>query len=222
MSQNIEHKPVQDLTVQKVTWKGWASLIFLIVCFSGVFSHEDNFLRAFDFMALLGDFGHAEGAKVSLQGTGGSGAREAFLVALTMVPTTMVAQGLIEVCQHLGAITAAGRLFQPFFKRLLGVPGVVGLAFVSGFTSSDVAAFMTKNMADEKLINDDHRTIFAAYQYAGSATINNTIGSGAALLPISVLPVGIIIGLIVVVKFIGANFVRAYLRYYHRKHPEAE
>lgn len=199
------------LSGQKVTWKGWASLIFLILCFSGVFAHQDNFLRAFDFTALLGQFGHAEGAKVSIQGTGGSGAREAFILALTMVPTTMMAQGLIEVCQHLGAITAAGKLFQPFFRVLLGVPGTVGLAFVSSFTSSDVAAFMTKNMADEKLITDDHRTIFAAYQYAGSATINNTIGSGAALLPITVLPVGIIIALIVVVKFIGANLVRLYL-----------
>lgn len=98
---------------QKVTWKGWASLIFLILCFSGVFAHQDNFLRAFDFTALLGQFGHAEGAKVSIQGTGGSGAREAFILALTMVPTTMMAQGLIEVCQHLGAITAAGSSSSP-------------------------------------------------------------------------------------------------------------
>lgn len=216
-----QHEKIQDISEQKVTWKGWLSLAFLIICFSGVFAHQDNFLRAFDFTALLGQFGHAEGAKVSLQGTGGFGAREAFALALTMVPTTMVAQGLIEVCEHLGALIAAGKLFQPFFKRLLGVPGVVGLAFVSSFTTSDVAAFMTKNMAEEKLINDDHRTIFAAYQYAGSATINNTIGSGAALLPISLLPVGLIIALIVVVKFIGANIVRAYLAYYYRKHNKA-
>ena len=206
---------VRSLSEAKVTWKGWLSLLFIIVCFSGVFAHQDNFLRAFDFTALLGEFGHTDGAKVALQGAGGSGAREAFIVALTMVPTTMVAQGLIEVCQHLGAITAAGKLFQPFFRFLMGVPGVVGLAFVSSFTSSDVAAFI-----DEKLITDDHRTIFAAYQYAGSATINNTIGSGAALLPISLLPVGIIIALIIVVKFIGANFVRLYLVWHHRRHPE--
>lgn len=222
MSQNIEHQNVKELHEQKVTWKGWLSLLFLVVCFSGVFAHSDSFLRAFDLTALLGQFGHAEGAKVSLQGTGGSGAREAFVLALTMAPTTMIAQGLIEVCQHLGALTAAGKLFQPFFRVLLGVPGVVGLAFVSSFTSSDVGAFMTKNMADEKLITDDHRTIFAAYQYAGSATINNTIGSGAALLPITLLPVGIIIGLIIVVKFIGANLVRFYLVWHHRRHPEAE
>ena len=36
------------------------------------------------------------------------------------------------------------------------------------------------------------------------------LGTGAALLPISVLPVGVIIGLIFVVKVIGANLVRFY------------
>lgn len=204
----------------KVTWKGWLSLAFLIVCFSGIFAHQDNFLRAFDLSAMLGSFGHAEGAKISILGTGGSGAKEAFLIALTMVPTLMVAQGLIEVCQHMGALNAAGKLFRPLFRVILGVPGVIGLAFVSNFTSSDAAAFMTRNMAEEKIISDDHRTIFAAYQYAGSAPITNTIGSGAALLPISLLPVGIIIALIILVKFIGANIVRAYLVYYHKKHPE--
>ena len=70
-------------------------------------------------------------------------------------------------------------------------------------------------------MNDDERTILAAYQYAGSAVINNTIASGAALLPISVLPVGVVIVLIIIVKFIGANFVRFYLKYYHRRHPES-
>lgn len=202
---------------QTVTWKGWLSLAFLVVCFSGVFSHADNFLKAFDLMTLLGEFGHTEGAKTAMQGVGGYGAREAFILALTMVPTTMVAQGLIEVCGHLGALAAAGKLFQPFFRRLLGVPGVVGLAFVSSFTTSDVAAFMTRNLAEERQISDDHRTIFAAYQYAGSGTINNTIGSGAALLPVSLLPVGVIILLIVAVKFLGANFVRLYLAIRRRR-----
>ena len=199
-------KQKQEEKELKVTWKGWLSLAFLIVCFSGIFAHQDNFLRAFDLSAMLGSFGHAEGAKISILGTG--------------VPTLMVAQGLIEVCQHMGALNAAGKLFRPLFRVILGVPGVIGLAFVSSFTSSDVAAFMTRNMAEEKIISDDHRTIFAAYQYAGSAPITNTIGSGAALLPISLLPVGIIIALIILVKFIGANIVRAYLVYYHKKHPE--
>ncbi len=200
-----------------VTWKGWVSLLFLIICFSGVFGKQDNFLKAFDFMNLMGQFGHADGAKVAMLGTGGFGAREGFAFALTMVPITMAASGLIEVCEHLGALRAAGKLFQPFLKFLMGIPGITGLAFVSSFTSSDIAAFMTKDLYEAGEITDDERTIFAAYQYAGSGVVNNTIGSGAALLPITILPAGIILGIIILVKFIGANFVRLYLKWYHRR-----
>ena len=76
---------------------------------------------------------------------------------------------------------------------------------------------MTKDMYEDGTINDDERTIFAAYQYAGSGTINNTIGSGAALLPITLVPVGIILGIIILVKFMGANMVRFYLKWYHKR-----
>ncbi len=63
------------------------------------------------------------------------------------------------------------------------------------------------------MMTEEERTIFVAYQYAGSAPVTNTFGTGAALLPISVLPVGIIIGLIFVVKVMGANLVRFYLKW---------
>ena len=175
-------------------------------------------MKAFDFINLVGKFGSAEGAPVSILGKGGFGARDGFVYALTMIPVCMLAQGLIETCEHLGALEAAGKLFRPFLRFLLGVPGVAGLAFVSSFTSSDIGAFMTKNLVEEGKMTDDARTVFSAYQYAGSAVINNTIGSGAALLPISFLPVGIVIGLILIVKFMGANLVRLYLGYYHCTH----
>ena len=223
MSESKENKQeaLQKENEYKVTWKGWVSLAFLTISFSGLVAHQDNFLKAFDLMNLMGQFGHADGAKIAMQGTGGFGAREGFAFALTMVPVTMLAQGLIETCEYLGALKAAGKLFQPFLRFLLGIPGVAGLAFISSFTSSDIGAFMTKNLFEEGMMNDDERTIFAAYQYAGSAVINNTIASGAALLPISILPVGVVIVLIIIVKFIGANFVRFYLKYYHRRHPES-
>lgn len=204
----------------KVTWKGWVSLLFLILCFSGIFSHSDTPLRALDLMSFLGQFGHAEGAKVSLRGTGGFGAREGLAFALTMIPVTMVALGFLEVCQSYGALLAASKLFQPILKFLMGIPGICGLAFVSSFTSSDVGAIMTQDLYKEGLINDDERTIFAAYQYAGSGTINNTIAAGAALVPISLLPVGVIILLIIAVKILGANILRFYLKWYHRRHPD--
>ena len=211
---------MEDNKDYKVSWKGWVSLFFLIVLFSGTMGAQEGWLKAFDLNSLVGAFGKAEGAKVAFIGTGGFGAKEGMLVGLSLIPTVMVAQGLLDVCESYGAIQAAAKLFQPILKPLLGIPGVAGLAFVSSFTSSDVGAFITKDMFESGLINDDERTVFAAYQYAGSGTVNNTIAAGAALVPISVLPVGAIIGLIVIVKILGANFVRIYLKFYHKRHPE--
>lgn len=211
---------MEDNKDYKVTWKGWVALFFLIVLFSGTMGAQEGCMKAFDLNSLVGAFGKSEGAKVAFIGTGGFGAKEGMLVGLSLIPTVMVAQGLLDVCESYGAIKAAAKLFQPILKPLLGIPGVAGLAFVSSFTSSDVGAFITKDMFENGLINDDERTVFAAYQYAGSGTVNNTIAAGAALVPISVLPVGAIIGLIVVVKILGANFVRMYLKFYHKKHPE--
>ena len=114
----------------------------------------------------------------------------------------------------MGALRAAEKVFRPILKPFMGIPGATGLALVSSFTSSDVGAVMTKGLVEDKMMTDDERTIFVAYQYAGSAVVINTFGTGAALLPISVLPVGVIIGLIFVVKVLGANLVRIYLKWH--------
>ena len=103
-SKENKQEALQKENEYKVTWKGWVSLAFLIISFSGLVAHQDNFLKAFDLMNLMGQFGHADGAKIAMQGTGGFGAREGFAFALTMVPVTMLAQGLIETCEHLGAL----------------------------------------------------------------------------------------------------------------------
>ncbi|WP_371364400.1 hypothetical protein SRRS_51350 [Sporomusa rhizae] len=197
----------------KVTWKGWLSLIILLISFSGVFAKMDGPLRALDFQVLTGDFGQvAKG--VIFTGKGGTGARDGFMFALTLFPTLMFALGCIQVAESLGALRAAEVLFRPILKPFMGLPGASGLAFVSSLTSSDVAAVMTKELVeDNKMMTEEERAIFVAYQYAGSAPVTNTFGTGAALLPISVLPVGIIIGLIFLVKVLGANLVRFYIKW---------
>ena len=196
----------------KVTWKGWLALIILIVSFSGIFTKSDTVLRALDFQVLTGEFGQvAKG--VIFTGKGGAGAREGFMFALTPFPTLMFALGCIQVAESMGALIAAEKIFRPILKPFMGIPGATGLAFVSSFTSSDVGAVMTKGLVEDKMMTDDERTIFVAYQYAGSAVVTNTFGTGAALLPISVLPVGVIIALIFVVKVMGANIVRFYLKW---------
>lgn len=206
----------KDQEIYKVTWKGWLSLAILIISFSGIFAKVDGPLRALDFQVLTGGFGQvAKG--VNFTGTGGTGARDGFMFALTLFPTLMFALGSIQVAESLGALRAAEVLFRPILRALMGIPGVSGLAFVSSFTSSDVASVMTKGLVEDDMMTDDERTIFVAYQYAGSAPITNTFGTGAALLPISVLPVGMIIALIIIVKIMGANLIRLYLKWHMAK-----
>jgi len=199
----------------KVTWKGWLSLFILMITFSGAFVNAGVW-SALDFQVLTGDFGQITPG-VNFTGKGGAGAREGFMFTLTLIPTIMFALGLIQVAESLGALRAAEKLFRPILKPLLGIPGVAGLAFVSSFTSSDVVSVMTRGLYDDKLITDDERTIFVAYQYAASGLVTNTLGAGAAMLPISVLPVGIIIALQVIVKFMGANIMRLIIKRANKK-----
>lgn len=201
---------------EKLTWKAWVSLFALIILFSGIFQNAEGPLAAFDFGNLTGSFGTIyEG--INFQGKGGTGAREGVLFALTLIPTTALAVGLIEVVEHLGAMKAAAKFFNPILRPLLGIPGIAGIAFVSSFTSSDVAAFLTKELVDNDQMTDDERTIFVSYQYAGSAVILNTIGTQAPLLPIVVLAVGPIILLLWFCKIVGANLVRIIIGMNNRK-----
>ncbi len=196
----------------KVTWKGWLSLTILVISLSGVFGKAEAPWRALDFMVLTGNFGEvAKG--IIFTGKGGAGAREGFMFALTLIPTIMFALGAIQVAESLGALRAAEIIFRPILRPVMGIPGASGLAFVSSFTSSDVGAVMTKGLVEDKMMTEEERAIFVAYQYAGSAPIANTFGTGGPLLPITVLPVGIIILLIFIVKIIGANLVRAYIKW---------
>lgn len=208
-------------TEQKITWKSWLSLVLLIIMFSGIFENAEGPLKALDLSNLIGEFGTI-GEGGNFRGTGGTGARDGFLFALTLIPTVCLAVGLIEIVEHLGGMQAAGKLFNPILKPLLGIPGITGLAFVSSFTSSDIAAFMTKQLFDNRQITDDERTIFVAYQYAGSAVILNTIGTQAPLLPIVLLPVGPIIVILWICKVFGANLVRILIKLKNKKVGVAE
>lgn len=194
----------------KLTWKSWLALIFLIVTFSGTLMNAPAPWKAFDFQVLVGKFGQVVPG-ITFQGKGGFGAQEGFIFSLILIPTLMLALGLIAVAESLGALQAADKLFRPLLRPLLGIPGMAGIAFVSSFTSSDAGAIMTRNLYEEAHISDNERTVFASYQYAGSAPVTNTVGLGAPLLGISLLPVGLVIGIIILVKLIGANMVRIYL-----------
>ena len=129
-----------------------------------------------------------------------------------LIPAVMFFCGLLAVFEQLGAYKASEILFRPLLRPLLGIPGKCGIAFISSFTGSDVAAVMTRDLYEEGSITDDERTIFVAYQYAGSACINNTITGGAPLVAISPVALGPCILIMVFCKIIGANIVRIILR----------
>ena len=99
----------------KVTWKGWISLIFLVVILSGIFKDSEGVMAAFDFTNLSGSFG-AIYENINFTGKGGAGAREGFMVGLTLVPAVMLFSGILTVFQNLGAFDASNKVFQPLLK----------------------------------------------------------------------------------------------------------
>lgn len=193
---------------QKAGIGAWIALIFLIIILSGIFRTSDTPLQVLDFTNLSGSFGLIGETGSNFIGSGGSGAKDGFMAGLNLLPAIMLFCGLIGVFEQLGAFKASDILFRPILRPLLGIPGKCGVAFVSSFTGSDVAAIMTRDLYDAGEITDDERTIFVAYQYAASACINNTITCGAPIIAFCPVALGIIIVIEIVCKLIGANLVR--------------
>lgn len=210
------------LTKPRVTVKNWIALIFLVVILSGIFQRNTGPLQVLDFTNLSGKFGVIGDTGANFIGKGGSGAKDGFMAGLNLIPAVMFFCGLLNVFQELGAFEAASIVFNPILKPLMGIPGTAGVAFISSFTGSDVAAVMTRELVDNGEMTDEERTIFTSYQYAGSAVINNTITGGAPLLAISPIALGPIIVIQFVCKVIGANIVRVVLKVSGKKHKEGK
>ena len=160
---------------EKVGVGAWIALIVLILILSGAFRTMDGPIKVLDFTNLSGAFGTIGDTGANLIGSGGTGAKDGFMAGFNLIPAVMFFCGLLAVFEQLGAYKASEILFRPLLRPLLGIPGKCGIAFISSFTGSDVAAVMTRDLYEEGSITDDERTIFVAYQYAGSACINNTI-----------------------------------------------
>lgn len=209
---------MKDKTEKQKTGLGaWIALIFLIIILSGIFRTSDTPLQVLDFTNLSGAFGLIGETGSNFIGTGGSGAKDGFMAGLNLLPAIMLFCGLIGVFQQLGAFKASDILFRPILRPILGISGKCGVAFVSSFTGSDVAAVMTRDLYEAGDITDDERTVFVAYQYAASACINNTITCGAPILAFCPVALGIIILIEFVCKLIGANLVRVIIKMSNRK-----
>ena len=226
----------------------YIALIFAVIFFSGISVSKPvqdfgtviaeklnvepqkvhDVFSVFDFNTLNGKFGKVllpekadkpgENAG-KFSGEGGTGARDGFLFALTLMPTTLFAMGIIAVLEHYGALEAMRRLLQRILKPLLGIPGDTGLAMIASFQTTDAGAALTRALYDEGKISERERDIFAMFQFSAGATITNFLSSGAALLALTAVAangeaekvptsIGVCLAVMFIFKFVGANLMR--------------
>ena len=184
----------------KVGWKGMLALAFGILFFAGVFATVQGaeWLKAFDYSTLIGKFGTMKDpAKATFVGMGGVSARGGFIFALSLIPSVMLAIGVVDVLDHYGALSAAQKLMTPLFKPLMDVPGLVGLALITDLQSTDAG-----------LIDKREQTIIAAWQYSGAGTISNYFAIAGALFGFILCPIIVPVIIIMVMKFVGAMICR--------------
>lgn len=210
---------MQERENTKASWKGYVALIGAIIFFSGIFasppSWAPEWTKVLDFTVLNGTFGGwetAAGKMASFRGAGGTGAKDGFLFALTLLPALIFAIALIRVVEGYGGLEVAQKLLTPLLRPLLGIPGICGLAIIANLQTTDAAAGMTKVMSENGDLTEAEKSIFCAYQISGSAPISNYFSSAIAIFPVLLVPVGLPLLVILIFKFIGGNIVRIYLK----------
>ena len=205
------HIPQIDQS-KKIKISSYIILILVILFFFFFFSKFQNWLGIMDFSRFIGKFGTiGDSTPTTFVGLGGSGACQGFLFSLSLIPGIMLALGIVELAEHLGALYAAQHLLTPLMKPLFGLPGISGLALISSLHSSDSASVMTRELYDKGFISNNERTIFGAFQFSAGAAVTNYLTTGLALFPF--LSVKIIIPLCVILfyKVVGMNVIRLYL-----------
>ncbi|WP_437891797.1 nucleoside recognition domain-containing protein [Phytobacter sp. V91] len=198
----------------------WIALIVVLLVFSGIFFKIEGmaWLGAFDFTTLGGGFGTMKTPESNtFLGSGGVSAKAGFLFALSLVPTVMLALGLLEIFTHYGAIRAAHKLLTPLLRPLLGIPGYTGLALITDLQSTDAGAALTKELYDSKKVTRKDIVIMGAWQYSGAGLINNYFSIGSAMFASFTIPIIIPLLLMFVLKFVGAGMVRLALNTIYKK-----
>lgn len=196
----------------KTKWTDYIALAVAILFFSGIFMKVQGhaWLGAFDFTTLGGKFGiiGGEGSKLNFLGVKGEGARQGFIFALSLIPSIMLALGILEVLTEYGAIRAAHKLLTPLLYPIMRVPGRTGLALITDLQSTDAGAALTKELFDNKQVTLKELIIIAQWQYSGAGMISNYFSNGAALFGVLVLPLSIPLVCIFILKFLGAVLCR--------------
>ncbi|WP_342322334.1 nucleoside recognition domain-containing protein [Kosakonia sp. BYX6] len=219
-SKTLEQPANETAEEWKVGPGAWISLVIVLLVFSGFFFKVDGmaWLGAFDFTTLGGAFGTMKSPETNtFIGSGGISAKAGFLFALSLVPTVMLALGLLEIFTHYGAIRAAHKLLTPLLKPLLGIPGYTGLALITDLQSTDAGAALTKELYDSEKITRKDVVIMGAWQYSGAGLINNYFSIGSAMFASLTIPIIIPLVLMFALKFVGAAVVRLALNTVYKR-----
>lgn len=207
---------------KKVGIVSYIALIFALLFFSGILGEiakagdgSLKWLGAFDYLTLCGKFGTmgelTEGAGTvasSFRGIGGSGPKDAFLFAITLIPSIMFALGVVRVITNLGALNAAGKLLTPVLRLILGVPGTAAISLVSNFQSADVSASLVRSLRDDDKITEREQMILTAFEYSSPAIMVNYFSIGAAVFAFLEVPLYIPMVIIILCKLVGGNIMR--------------
>lgn len=191
-------------------FKAYLALFLVLGFFSGIFGCFDNWLSAFDFNTLLGRFGLI-GNSESFAGKGGTGARHGFIYALSLIPSVMLALGVVGLAEHFGALRAARTLLTPLMRPLLGLPGEAGLTLISSLQSSDSGGAMTRDLYDAGCISDRERSILGAFQFSAGSSVTVYLTASSAFIPALEVSYLAPLALILFYKVLGANLMRLYL-----------
>lgn len=194
--------------------KGFIFLILGMVVFSGMLAKAEGWIRIFDFTVLLGQFGTIlPGSAAGFQGVGGTGARDGFLFALSVLPAGALAMGFITVVEGQGGFAAAQKLLTPVLKPLIGIPGVCGLALIASLQLVDIGAASIRELYEAGKVTQDELTIFTSFIFSAGHLINVYFSVGLVLFPYYPDNIPIFVPLVVVfaAKVLGSNMMRLYL-----------
>ena len=191
--------------------KGYGALVFAILFFSGLFSSAQDWTQIFDFQAIVG----AYGPDVSMGG--GTGVKEGFLQAVSIAPVMIFSVAFIGCVEYLGGLRAAQKLLTPLLRPLMGVPGVCGLAMILNWQSSDASAAIARQLYEQGRISAWERERLVAYEFITAATIGVFFSNGAILLPYFVCKSGVVLIVIMAMKFLSGNLLRLYQRLFDRE-----
>lgn len=195
---------------KKVRISGYIALVIFLAIFSGLLKNIP-YLSAFDLQAMIGKFGTIGETGKNFMGAGGIGADQGFMLVISLLPTVMLCMGLVEVASHYGALEAAGQIFTPFLKPLLGLKGSTMLSILGSLNSSDVGSHTARELYDKGEITDEERAKLIAFQLPSCGMINNLIlclGLGAGILKFSFVGYMVIL---LALKVISSNIVRLWI-----------